>query len=81
MSDENPVASRRRSSARPRVLVADDEPRLVRSLRRQVEGGGYEVLEAPDAASVRKQLSRDPEVVLLDLNLGETSGLELISEI
>lgn len=81
MPDEYSEPSQRRHLAKPRVLVADDEPRLVRSLVRQVEHGGYEVLEAQDAAHVRQQLGRDPEVVLLDLNLGESSGLELISEI
>src|SRR5258705_11211458 len=64
------------ASAAPRVLVADDEPGLVRGLRRQLERGGYAVLEASDVALVRAQLVHEPEVVLLDLPLGVTSGLE-----
>jgi two-component system, NtrC family, response regulator HydG len=64
-----------------RVLVADDEAAIVRGLRRQLERGGYAVLEACDAGLVRAQLAHEPEVVLLDLRLGITSGLELLSEL
>ncbi|HXX48024.1 MAG TPA: sigma-54 dependent transcriptional regulator [Myxococcota bacterium] len=64
-----------------RVLVADDEPALVRGLRRQLERGGYAVLEAGDAGLVRAQLAHEPEVVLLDLRLGQASGLELLGEL
>ena len=69
------------ASAAPCVLVADDEPGLVRGLRRQLERGGYAVLEASDVALVRAQLVHEPEVVLLDLRLGVTSGLELLPEL
>jgi DNA-binding NtrC family response regulator len=64
-----------------RVLVADDEPGIVRVLRRQLERGGYEVAEATDVALLRAELAREPEIVLLDLRLGEASGLELIGEL
>ena len=51
----------------PRVLVADDEPGLVRGLRRQLERGGYAVLEASDVALVRAQLAQ--------VSLGESGGI------
>src|SRR5258705_4578551 len=70
-----------RASTAARVLVADDEPALVRVLRRQLERGGYSVLEAHDPALVRAQLSHEPEVVLLDLRLGSASGMELLGEL
>jgi len=69
------------ASAGSRVLVADDEPAIVRGLRRQLERGGYAVLEACDVGLVRAQLAQEPEVVLLDLRLGQTSGLELLGEL
>ncbi len=69
------------ASSVPRVLVADDEPGLVRGLRRQLERGGYAVLEASDVGLVRAQLAHEPEIVLLDLRLGVTSGLELLGEL
>jgi two-component system, NtrC family, response regulator HydG len=70
-----------RVSTGSRVLVADDEPALVRGLRRQLERGGYAVLEACDVGLVRAQLAQEPEVVLLDLRLGHASGLELLGEL
>src|SRR5258706_12219809 len=69
------------ASAGARVLVADDEPGLVRGLRRQLERGGYAVLEASDVALGRAQLVHEPEVVLLDLRLGGASGLQLLPEL
>jgi two-component system, NtrC family, response regulator HydG len=70
-----------RASSAARVLVADDEPALVRALRRQLERGGYSVLEAHDPSLVRAQLAHEPEVVLLDLRLGTASGMELLGEL
>ncbi|HTO71674.1 MAG TPA: sigma-54 dependent transcriptional regulator [Myxococcota bacterium] len=70
-----------RASAGARVLVADDEPALVRGLRRQLERGGFAVLEANDAGLLRMQLAQEPEVVLLDLRLGSASGMELLHEL
>ena len=69
------------ASAGSRVLVADDEPAIVRGLLRQLERGGYAVLEAGDVGLVRAQLAQEPEVVLLDLRLGQASGLELLGEL
>jgi DNA-binding NtrC family response regulator len=64
-----------------RVLVADDEPRIVRLLRRLVEQEGFEVLEAYDREGVLEQIENAPEVVLLDLKLGDASGARVLGEI
>jgi DNA-binding NtrC family response regulator len=63
------------------VLVADDEPGVVRLLRRLVEQEGFEVLEAFDRAGVLEQIENGPEIVLLDLKLGEASGAEVLEKI
>ena len=68
-------------SVAARVLVADDEPGVVRLLRRQLERSGFEVVEATDVAVLRAALAREPEIVLLDLRLGNASGLDLIGEL
>ncbi len=65
----------------PTVLLVDDEPGLVRSLRRLIEPEGFAVREASDAPGLMRELSSEPELVLLDLRLGESSGLELIRRI
>ncbi len=65
----------------PAVLVVDDEPQLVRTLRRMIEPEGFRVQEATDRAGVTAELVHDPELVLLDLQLGDVSGLDVIADI
>ena len=80
MDDE----SHARDPARPRrarALLVDQEPHVLRSLRKQVEGEGLEGLEASDLRTLREQLRHEPEVVLIDLGLERSSGPELIGEI
>ncbi len=72
VADENPA---------PAVLLVDDEPNLVRALRRMIEPEGFRVLEAGERAAINAQLRQEPELVLLDLLLGDESGVELLSEI
>jgi DNA-binding NtrC family response regulator len=74
-------AGRVADSAPKTVLLVDDEPAIVRSLRRMVEPQGFSVCEAHDVATLISALDAEPELVLLDLLLGEASGLELIGQI
>jgi two-component system KDP operon response regulator KdpE len=61
-----------------RVLVVDDELQLRRALRRSLEGHGYAVREAEDGAgALREAGSFKPDVILLDLVLPDTSGVEV----
>jgi len=60
--------------ARKVVLVADDEPRLRRLLRR-ILADEFEVLEAADGAeAVDRTLAEHPSVVLLDLEMPVLDG-------
>ncbi len=65
---------------RARALLVDQEQHVLRRLRKQIEGGGFEGLEASDLKTLREQLRHEPEVVLIDLGLGR-SERELIGEI
>ena len=64
------------------VLLVDDEPLLLRSLRRILAADGHRIAfaEAPDAV---EPFLADPDlaVVLLDLFLGRTSGLDLLDRV
>ncbi|RIL06046.1 MAG: DNA-binding response regulator [Proteobacteria bacterium] len=64
------------------VLVVDDEPLMLRALGRILREDGHrlELVDGPDAAEA---LLDDPalDVVLLDLMLGSSSGLELLDRI
>jgi two-component system response regulator HydG len=64
------------------VLLIDDDPRLLRSLRRTLEGEGYRIAHAESAAAAEPRLADgDPDVVLLDLGLGPDSGLSLLERL
>jgi CheY-like chemotaxis protein len=62
------------------VLVVEDDPKLRELTLQRVEGLGYVVLEAKDAAAAIAILEREPEVALIfsDIVLGRgMSGFEL----
>jgi two-component system response regulator HydG len=63
-------------------LVVDDEPLLLRSLRRILEAGGYRTVLAESAEAALPMLS-DPKlgVVLADILLGRNSGLEVLEQV
>jgi len=77
-----PGGTSRGDPAAPLVLVVDDEPLLLRALRRILEGEGHQVALAETPAQAEPLLP-DPRlaVVLLDLKLRGASGLELLERI
>jgi DNA-binding response OmpR family regulator len=72
-------------SQRRRVLVVDDEPRMIHFIRLNLEHDGFEVTEAASGTEALEVL-RDtlPDLVLLDVMMPDLDGfetLELIREI
>src|SRR5436305_6004206 len=66
----------------PTLLVIDDEQSVLYSFRRVFEGEGVEVLTAGTAADGLTQVrEREPDVVVLDLQLPDRSGLEVFREL
>jgi DNA-binding NtrC family response regulator len=62
-----------------RVLVVDDEPKILSSLKMALKVGGYEVDVAGDARLARERLSKESyAAALLDVNLPGESGLSLL---
>ena len=63
-----------------RVLVVDDEPRIVESLLRLLEKEGWDVRTARDGAAAQAVLEREPdlELALLDVALPGDDGLTLL---
>jgi two-component system KDP operon response regulator KdpE len=65
-------------SERPRVLVCDDEPQILRALRITLRDDGFDVIatataaEALDAAALRS-----PDAAILDLVLPDGDGIEV----
>ncbi len=61
---------------KPRVLVVDDEPAVLRVACRVVRSLGFDAMEAGNLAeAVRLATADPPDVALLDLHLGDASGL------
>jgi two-component system KDP operon response regulator KdpE len=59
------------------VLVADDEPRIVRFIRANLEEEGYQVLTATNGReAVRLAEIEAPDIVLLDVVMPDMNGLE-----
>lgn len=61
------------------ILVIDDDPTFNAVLARALRRRGFDVVSAADAESaLAAARERAPAAVVLDLNLGSTSGLSLI---
>ena len=60
------------------ILIVEDEAEI-RSVLGDVLKGKYRISEAPSGSALKQMLSGDaPDAVLLDLNLGDANGLELL---
>ena len=63
------------------ILVVDDEDSIRHFVSRSLKDEGYHVRSAGDGDEARAMFNEDvPDVVVLDMKLGETNGLDLLSE-
>ena len=64
------------------VLVVDDEKLVVWSIQQELEEADYQVYVAQTGEEALKLASQhEPDVVLLDINLPDLSGLDVLKEI
>jgi two-component system KDP operon response regulator KdpE len=62
-----------------RILVVDDEPQLLRTLRINLRARGYEVDVAADGTTaLRTATAFPPDLVVLDLGLPDMDGVDVI---
>jgi signal transduction histidine kinase len=67
--------------SQPHLLVADDEPDMLRFLNSQLETH-YQVIQAVDGQqAVEKATAQLPDVILLDMNMPEKDGLQVCREL
>jgi DNA-binding response OmpR family regulator len=61
-----------------RILVVDDEPRYVWTIKVNLEARGYEVIEAQDGGmALDLAASEEPDLVILDIKMSGLNGHEV----
>ena len=65
-----------------RILVVDDDPDVLKVLKRFLKAHGYQVETAADGETALETLRGEPpDLLILDLELPSMSGLELLRSI
>ncbi|MCK6079978.1 response regulator transcription factor [Microbacterium sp. EYE_5] len=65
-----------------RILIADDDPQIVRALRITLSARGYEVFTASDGSqAIAAAIDHRPDIFLLDLGMPQLDGIEVIHAI
>ena len=65
-----------------KILVVEDEPKMVAGLRDNFEFEGYEVITASDGIEgLRRALEESPDLVVLDVMMPRMSGLEVCKQL
>jgi len=65
-----------------RVLVVDDEERILNFLRSKLKASGYEVLTATDGVQALEQAqTQEPDLVVLDLVMPRMDGFEALRQL
>src|SRR5437867_13436323 len=63
-----------------KILVADDDPSLVRTLTWILKENGYEVVTAPGGEGLLGKLEEErPNLLLLDIMMPKVDGLQLLA--
>jgi two-component system KDP operon response regulator KdpE len=69
-------------TGRTRVLVADDEPAILRLLKPVLEANNYELMSAGSVAEALKRIAAEtPDIVVLDLGLPDGDGKDVIRQV
>jgi len=65
-----------------RILVVDDEERIINFLRSKLKASGYEVLTANNGLGGLEQAqAQEPDLIVLDLLMPKMDGLEMLKEL
>jgi len=65
-----------------KILVVDDEPKIVSTVRAYLERDGYEVIEANDGQQALDTFQKArPDLIILDLMLPRVDGLEVCRQV
>ena len=59
------------------ILTVDDDPAKRYSIARLLEKAGYRILEASSGGEALEKAQRQPDLIILDVNLPDISGIEV----
>lgn len=66
----------------PKILVAEDDHTMVTLLTTLLKMEGFEVVQLDIQADVPSAVAREkPDVLLMDVHLGEQNGMDIVSSI
>ena len=76
------MVSQKRSLKKCRLLVVDDEIRILNFLRSNLKALGYEVVTASNGLEALEQFhASQPDLILLDILMPKMNGLDVLKEI
>ncbi|GAA6123237.1 response regulator [Bifidobacterium psychraerophilum] len=65
-----------------KILIADDDPQLLKALRITLRSQGYEIITAQDGESgIRKAIDERPDLFILDIGMPGLNGIEVIQAV
>ncbi|HDN2378449.1 TPA: response regulator transcription factor [Clostridioides difficile] len=64
-----------------KILVVDDKEGIITLLKDYFEMNGYEVYTAQSGKDALKKISKNPDIILLDINMPEIDGIEVCNRI
>jgi two-component system KDP operon response regulator KdpE len=71
-----------KSARTSRIAVVDDDPKMIRLLRRNLETAGYQVVTATDGVSAIELIeSETPDLLVLDLVMPGMDGCEVLERL
>lgn len=63
------------------ILIVEDDPMQSMMYETQFTNDGYNVITANDEATALEQVQKKPDLVFLDLLLGNSDGIEILKKI
>ena len=67
---------------KPKVLICDDDPLLLKLMEYRLEAKGYDVIRAADGAEALAAIARErPNLVVLDAMMPKADGFEVLARI
>ena len=65
-----------------KILIADDDPQILRALRITLGARGYEILLARDGQhAIEMAVDHTPDIILLDLGMPRLDGVQVIEAV